>query len=107
MARPYTLLDDLADQITDIQQDSIVSKTLVDNPAVKAVLFGFAPGQALSEHHVPQHAILHFLEGEAEVVLGGDRTTAKAGTWAHMPPDLAHSIHARTPVKMLLLMLKK
>ena len=31
---------------------------------------------------------------------------AKAGTWVHMPKGLRHSIQAKTPVVMLLLLLK-
>jgi quercetin dioxygenase-like cupin family protein len=102
----HLLFDDLAGQIKDIPEDSIVSKTLEHNDAVKVVLFGFAPGQFLSEHSVPKYAIIHFLDGEAELTLGEETTMVKAGAWAHMPPSLPHSIKAVTPVKMLLLMLK-
>jgi hypothetical protein len=31
---------------------------------------------------------------------------AQAGTWVHTPANLKHSIEARTPVVMLLVMLK-
>jgi hypothetical protein len=31
---------------------------------------------------------------------------AEPGAWIHMPPNLPHSIRARTPVTMLLLLLK-
>ncbi len=51
-------------------------------------------------------AILHFLSGEAKLTLGDDLVDAKPGTWAHMPAGLPHSIQAKTPVVMLLLLLK-
>jgi quercetin dioxygenase-like cupin family protein len=73
---------------------------------VKAVLFGFAPGQELSEHTAAAPAILHFVRGEARLTLGGDVTEARAGAWVHMPAQLPHSVFARTPVVMLLLLLK-
>ena len=40
------------------------------------------------------------------MTLGGDTVEAQAGTWIHMPPELPHSIHARTPVLMVLLVLR-
>ena len=52
-------------------------------------------------------AILHFIQGEANLTLGDDTVEAQAGTWIHMPPDLKHSVQTKTPVVMLLLLLKK
>jgi quercetin dioxygenase-like cupin family protein len=51
-------------------------------------------------------AILQFIQGEATVTLGNDKHEAKAGTWVHMPTGQRHSIQAKTPVVMLLLLLK-
>jgi quercetin dioxygenase-like cupin family protein len=50
---------------------------------------------------------MHFLQGEADVGLGADHVAACAGTWIHMPPQMPHSVRAKTPVKMLLLLLKQ
>jgi quercetin dioxygenase-like cupin family protein len=50
--------------------------------------------------------VLHFLQGEARVTLGEDRHEVKPGAWVHMPTGLRHSIHAKTPVVMLLMLLK-
>jgi quercetin dioxygenase-like cupin family protein len=97
---------DLAESLPDIPDDSIVSRTLYTDEHVKAVLFGFAAGQELSEHTASQPAILHILEGEAILTLGDDTREASAGTWVYMPPHLRHSIGAKTPVRMLLLLLK-
>jgi len=46
------------------------------------------------------------VRGEADLTLGGDAHAARAGTWAHMDANLPHSIKARTPVTMLLLLFK-
>ncbi len=69
---------------------------------LKAVVFGFAQGEELSELTASMPAVLHFLQGEAKLTLGDDAVEAKAGTWVHMPTGLRHSIQARTPVVMLL-----
>ncbi|HIC90113.1 MAG TPA: cupin domain-containing protein [Anaerolineae bacterium] len=84
----------------------MVSRTFYADDQVKAVLFGFAAGQELSEHTASQPAILYFVQGEAHLTLGDDSMEAKAGTWVHMPPQLPHSIVAKTPVVMLLLLIK-
>ena len=102
----YTYFANLAELVPDIPADSIISRTLHADEDVKAVLFGFAAGQELSEHSVSQPAILHILQGEARLTLGDDSVEAGPGTWVHMPPNLRHSIVARTPVVMLLLLLR-
>ncbi len=107
MEATYNYFGDLSDQLPDIPADSIISKTIYAGDDVKAILFGFAVGQELSEHTASVPAILHFLHGEADLTLGGDAMQAKPGTWVHMPAKLPHSIVARTPVVMLLLMIQK
>jgi len=101
----YTLLVDLAKEVQPPDK-GILSRTLHNDDRVKAVIFGFGQGEELSEHTASMPAILHFLQGEATVTLGDDKHEAKAGTWVHMPTGLRHSIQAKTPVVMLLLLLK-
>ena len=102
---PYTVFEKIGETIREIPTDSIVSRTIYRNPALKAILFAFAPGQELSEHTASVPAIIQILEGNCQVTLGGDAFEAQPGFWTHMPAHLSHSILARTPVKMLLLML--
>jgi quercetin dioxygenase-like cupin family protein len=97
----------LLDQLPEVPDDTIVSRTLVNNPRMRTILFGFAPGQELTEHTSSMAAILQFLQGEARLTLGSDSQEVKAGAWAHMQPNLPHSILARTPVVMLLILLKE
>jgi quercetin dioxygenase-like cupin family protein len=102
----YTFLANLADAIPEISPDSIISRTFYKDDHLTAILFGFAPGQELSEHTSSQTAMLYFVHGEAKLTLGSDAMEAHAGTWAHMPPNMPHSILAQTPVTMLLLMFR-
>lgn len=101
----YTYVDNLFTEI-DVPTKGILSHTVHNDDAVKIVLFGFAPGQELTAHTAPMPADILFLEGEAEVTLGEDRTEAKAGTLIHMQPLLPHGIVAKTPVRMLLTLVK-
>ena len=50
--------------------------------------------------------MLFFVKGEASVGLGDDTQEAQAGTWVHMPTGLKHSIKAKTPGVMLLVLMK-
>lgn len=106
MTTPYLLLPNLAVEV-EPPSDGTLSRTLYQDERLKVVLFGFAQGQELSEHTASTPAIMHFLKGEACVTLGADKHDACSGTWIHMAPQLPHSIHARTPVVMLLLLLKQ
>lgn len=102
----YAYIANLLEQVPNIPADSIVSRTIFGDEQLKTILFAFAPGQELSEHTAAQTAVLHFLQGEADLTLGDDKMTATAGTWVQMPPHLPHSITAKTPVLMLLMMFK-
>jgi len=101
----YFLTPELIKEI-DIPQRGILSRTLYDDSDVKVVLFGFSAGHELSAHTAPMPAALYFLDGEADLTLGTDTQTVKAGAFAHMPPYLNHAIVAKTPLVMLLIMMK-
>ena len=101
----YKYIADLADEVT-VPPDGILSRTLFEDNRLRVVLFGFSAGQELSEHTAKVPAVLHILQGEARLRLGEDVLEAQAGSWIHMRAELAHGIHARTPVIMLLVMLK-
>jgi quercetin dioxygenase-like cupin family protein len=105
MSKMYTHFADLVRQV-EPPADGTLSRTLHQDERLKAVLFGFAAGQELSEHTASMPAIMHFLKGEAAVTLGDDQTEVAAGAWIHMTAGLRHSIRTHTPVVMLLLLLK-
>jgi quercetin dioxygenase-like cupin family protein len=105
MTSDYMLIADLAREV-EPPENGTLSRTIYQDEHLKAVLFGFAAGQELSEHTASMPAILHFVKGEALITLGGNPSPASAGTWVHMPAKLPHSINAKTPVTMLLLLLK-
>ncbi len=100
-----TFFANLASEV-EIPADGTISRTLYQDDKVKVVLFGFAAGQELSEHTASVPATVHFLDGQAELTLADQRVSASAGTWAHMPANLPHSISAKTDTRMLLMMLK-
>ncbi len=100
----YTLVADLASLVETIQAESIVSRTFYKGDDLKAILFAFDAGQELSEHTASQAAIIQIVQGEAAITLGEDRHELSAGCWLHMPPRLKHSVYAKTPLIMLLML---
>jgi quercetin dioxygenase-like cupin family protein len=85
----------------------ILSQTLSDEDGVTLVLFAFAAGEELSEHTSARPAIVHVLQGEADLVVGDDRFEGGPGTWARMPAGTPHAIRARTPLVMALTLLPR
>jgi quercetin dioxygenase-like cupin family protein len=106
MGLNYTFLSNLVDEIPEIPAGSIISRTIYTDDQVKAVLFGFAPGQELSEHTAATPAIIYFVSGEASLQMGADRMAAQPGTYVHMQANQPHSIKADTYTVMLLLLLR-
>jgi quercetin dioxygenase-like cupin family protein len=107
MAEKPLFIKDLQELLDSLPPDSILSRTIYQDETIKTVLFGFQPGQELSEHTASVPAVLHFLKGEAEVVLGDDHHQAHSGTWIHIPANLSHSIHAVQETLMLLSLLRR
>ena len=89
----------------DIAADTIVSRTVfkgANRPNV--TIFGFAPGQELTEHTSTRAAVLYFLRGRARLTLGDEEQLAQTGTLVCMPPSLPHSITAFEETVMLLIL---
>jgi len=97
-----------ADLIAEIEipKQGILSRTLYNDDQVKLVLFGFSEGQELSAHTAPMPASIYFLQGEGSLTLSDEQMTIRAGSFAHMTPELRHAIVAQTPLVMLLAMMK-
>jgi quercetin dioxygenase-like cupin family protein len=96
---------DLASMV-DYQEDSIVSRTLVEEEGGTVTLFSFAQGQSLSEHSVPFDALAHVLDGEARLTIGGEDVVVGPGQVTRMPANVPHAVRADKAFKMLLAMVR-
>ena len=88
------------------QDGAVVSRTLLKRASGTVTLFAFDRGQGLSEHTAPFDALVHVLDGEAEIVIAGTSHQVAAGDLMLMPANQPHALTARTPFKMLLTMLR-
>lgn len=87
-------------------EGAVVSRTLVKRPTGTMTLFAFDQGQELSEHTAPFDAVVHVIEGEVELTIGGEPYRAKAGEMVIMPANIPHAVKAATRFKMLLTMIR-
>ncbi len=101
VAEPVRLLDLVA-----YQEGAVVSRTLLKRPTGTVTMFAFDRGQGLSEHTAPFDALVHVLEGEAEIVIAGRANRVPAGEMIVMPANQPHALTARLPFKMLLTMIR-
>lgn len=106
MNNSHIAIPDVRALLGDIAEESIISRTLYNESTSRAILFGFAPGQELSEHSTPMAATIHILEGNPTLTLGAETLEANPGTLVYMPPNLPHGVYAHGQVVMLLTMIK-
>lgn len=89
----------------DYADGSVVSKTLLKRESGNITLFAFDRGQGLSEHTAPFDAMVHILDGEAQITIGGHPQRVRAGEMVILPANVPHALQASVPFKMLLVML--
>ncbi len=92
--------------LVSYQDDSVVSRQVTKSDAGNVTLFAFDAGQELSEHRAPFDALVHILDGEAEIRISGELHTLSAGDAIVMPANEPHSLRAVKRFKMLLTMIR-
>jgi quercetin dioxygenase-like cupin family protein len=93
-------------QMVNYQTGSVVSRQITKADAGNVTLFAFDAGQELSEHTAPFDALVHVVEGEAEILISGKSFPLKTGEAIIMPADEPHAVKATTQFKMLLTMIR-
>lgn len=93
-------------ELVEYQEGSVVSRTIIDQKTGTLTLFAFAEGQGLSEHTAPFDALVHLLDGEAEVTISGKSYLLTTGETIIMPANKPHALKAIKDFKMLLVMIR-
>jgi quercetin dioxygenase-like cupin family protein len=90
-------------EAVQVSTSGIVSRTVLQSPETRVVLFTFAEGQELTTHTSKRRAIVHILDGACEFQFNGQWQRLDAGTLLHLPPNHPHAVRANTgPFSMLL-----
>jgi len=103
---PISEILHLAELVT-YNDSSVVSRQITKADAGNVTLFAFDKEQELSEHTAPFDALVHVLDGEAEIRIAGKPFHLKAGDAIIMPANEPHAVKALTHFKMLLTMIRK
>ena len=94
-------------ELVEYNEGAVVSRQITKADAGNVTLFAFDEEQELSEHTAPFDALVHVLDGEAEISISGKPYHLKAGNAIIMPANEPHAIRALTRFKMLLTMIRK
>ena len=94
-------------ELVSYQAGSVVSRQITKADAGNVTLFAFDKEQELSEHTAPFDALVHVLDGDAEIRISGKAFHLKNGDAIIMPADEPHALKAISRFKMLLTMIRK
>jgi quercetin dioxygenase-like cupin family protein len=103
---PKAEILDLAEMVS-YQTGSVVSRQITKADTGNVTLFAFDAGQELNEHTAPFDALVHVLDGEAEIIISGNAFHLKTGEAIIMPANEPHAVRAAGQFKMLLTMVRK
>jgi quercetin dioxygenase-like cupin family protein len=95
----------LAELVT-YQDGSVVSRQITKVDAGNVTLFAFDKDQELSEHTAPFDALVHILDGSAEIKISGRAFHLETGDAIVMPANEPHALKALSRFKMLLTMIR-
>lgn len=102
---PKSTVFEMANLI-EYQMGAIVSRVIIKGEKGNVTLFAFDQSQELSEHTAPFDALVHILDGEAEIRISGQPHLLKSGQAVIMPANEPHAVKAVTRFKMLLTMIR-
>jgi len=89
------------------QAQSVVSREIIRKQVGTVTLFAFDVGQGLSEHTAPFDALVHIVDGSADIFVDGEAHRLSAGELIIMPAGHPHALQAVTPFKMILTMIRQ
>lgn len=90
-------------EFTQVSESGIVSRTVLQTPELRIVLFTFADGQELTAHTNRRRAVVQILDGACDFFFAGKWQRLATGALLHLPPNHPHAVRAAAgPFSMLL-----
>lgn len=94
------------ESILAYQEESIVSRTLINKEVGTVTLFSFDIDQGLSEHTAPYDALVYIIDGDAEITISSVKYILTRGQMIIMPANEPHALKALKKFKMMLILIK-
>jgi quercetin dioxygenase-like cupin family protein len=94
-------------ELVQYQAGAVVSRTVIKRNAGTVTAFAFDEGEGLSEHTAAFDALVIMVVGTAEITVAGLPQRVTAGDLLRLPAGRPHALHALTPFKMLLVMIRE
>jgi len=92
--------------VVSYHEGSIVSRTIIKKSSGTITFFAFDKGEALSEHTAPFDAMVHIIDGKAEVKISGKPFAVSEGEMIILPAGEPHALTAIERFMMILTMIK-
>ena len=89
-------------ELVDYEQGRVVSRTLAQGRPLSLTLFAFDKGEEISSHSASGDAMVHVLDGCAEVTIGEEKFIVSTGETIVMPANIPHAVRAVEKFKMFL-----
>ena len=110
MAQPSLIPADLAQSLVlpdavQVSSAGIVSRTLLQTPELRIVLFAFDAGQELTSHTSRRRAVVQVLSGTCDFFFAGAWHRLESGALLHLPPGHPHAVRAEAGAFTMLLTL--
>lgn len=102
---PHSKVIDLRQDVP-LEEDQILSKTLVQRSDLGITAFALDKDQAIGRHSSPGDAMVNVLSGTAKITIDQTDYLVHAGETIVMPADIPHALFAETAFQMLLIVVK-
>jgi quercetin dioxygenase-like cupin family protein len=108
MARATDLATSLAStqllESLPVTASSTTSRVVVNNPAVRVVVFAFDEGEMLTEHASTRAVVVQLLDGAIRFTVGADEHAMVPGDLIYLAPGERHALVADVPSHLSLVM---
>lgn len=88
------------------QTGAVVSREIVKKKTGTVTVFAFDKAEGLSEHTSPFDALVHVVDGVAEITVGGAVHRLSKDEMILMPAHVPHALKAVERFKMILVMIR-
>lgn len=92
--------------LLDYQDGAVVSREIIRKETGTVTLMAFEKGEGLSEHTAPFDAMVHVVDGKADINIDGKSSILEEGEMIIMPANVPHALMAIERFKMILTMIR-